>query len=203
MAWRNIHWSLASGAGSPSISDEVRPRSLAQDRQAPRPSSPGISDSASSRARASSPRLVSCVAVAIMAFGQSRARARVQRVEMRPASSPNSPGSPPTSFSASSARVAVEQRVLQALGHHRAGELLEAAAEAQDDPRRRDGPDPSRLDPPEQARRRRSRGPTGRAARSSAWPCATVPSIRRDVLGLDALSSSRRQVGAVDRESAR
>ena len=83
--------------------------------------------------------------------------------------------------------VAVEQRVLQALGHHRAGELLETAAEAQDHPGLR-APGPRGLDAPEQ----RVRGEVVDRAvgqRAPALGLGDRPLDQAHVLGSTSLSS--------------
>jgi hypothetical protein len=93
----------------------------------------GISESTSMRARTSSERLLSWVEVASMVCGQWRARCALARGSARREA--ELAGSPPTSFSDTQAVVDVERGVLDALGHHRRGELLELAREVAHLPR--------------------------------------------------------------------
>ena len=70
---------------------------------------------------------MSCVVVASSERGRSPA-GQVLAVELRHDVGPRA-GSPPTSLKRRQAAEAVEGRVIDALGHHRAGDLLEAADE--------------------------------------------------------------------------
>ena len=112
---------LRSPDAARSGSSTVRPRWSI--RRAARPA-PG------SRARASSPRLVSCVAVAVRPCGHSPARARIMRVKGRRADSAGRGGIAADLVEREQAVVAIERGVLQRLRHHRPGELLHLEGEA-------------------------------------------------------------------------
>ena len=90
---------------------------------------PGSSESTLRRARTSSPRLVSCVAVAERPCGHRSARTASQRCS-ESGDTPKRSGSLPTSFKRVEAVVDVEGGVLDSLGGHRAGHLLELGDEA-------------------------------------------------------------------------
>ena len=109
------------------------------------------------RARTSPLRFVSCVVVASRCRGKRAARSRFARWKSSTGSEKR-PGSPPTSFSATQPELAVERRVLDALGHHRPGRLLEA---------RHERVVPALLEQQDRARRLggQARAPRGRSAR--------------------------------------
>ena len=77
----------------------------------------GISDSTLIRIRASSPRLVSCVAVVIISVGQD-SRRRAFASWNSAGVTPSRPGWPPDVVGRDEHVVPVERRVLDALGLH-------------------------------------------------------------------------------------
>ena len=84
----------------------------------------GISASTSRRARVSSPRLVSWVAVADRPWGALSARSRLRRWNSS-TDIPDARGVTAHLGQGGQGEIPVEGGVLEALGHHRAGELLE------------------------------------------------------------------------------
>ena len=114
---------MRSGNRSPPISGFSRALSRAQRVSAPRHSS-GISESTSMRARTSSLRLVSCVEEASIVCGQSRARAALRAWNAGTIEAEVDRVAADL-VERDEAVVDVERRVLDALRHHRAGDLLE------------------------------------------------------------------------------
>ena len=116
--------SCSTGSGAP---PEVSERQTDSQSRTCAANASGIDASAPIRARTSPERLVSCVWVTSRLRGKRSARSRLPRGTGRPRREPARVAA--DVVQGQQPRVAVERRVLDALGHHRRRRLLEARHE--------------------------------------------------------------------------
>ena len=163
---------------------------------------PAHSSGISERTASLRPRVLAALGVMRRA-GQHRVRPvrgalGVGLVKGAPAAMPNRSGAPPTSFSATNRLIAIEGRVLDALGHHRPGVLLQPHGEAQ---RRCAAQAPCAAQPPRRSPSARSRGSRTR----TAWRSGSIRRARVDrPVEVAPVGFGRAfpevDIGAVDRE---